>query len=135
MPKRYLYLLQRHKDGDVTIVMSVRGNNAYRKEQSLHDKFSCSRFTIGRRFPVNRWGQGVFKIGIATNMKSRLAAINNDILSGRTEWFLLTPAEVAFVLLWLRWYWMRPVVNVVVVVLLSLLFAACYVLENGIISL
>jgi hypothetical protein len=126
---RYLYLLQRHKAGDVKLVMAVKVYGAYRKEQSLHDKFSCSRFTISRRFPVNRWGQGVYKIGIATNVKSRVASINKDINSGKTEWFLLTPAEVGFVLAWMRWYKLRPYINALVGLLLALLFAGCYVAE------
>jgi hypothetical protein len=122
---RYLYLLQRHRDGTVSEVMSVKVLFAYRKEQRLHDMFSCSRFTWTARVIFGRWGQDHFKIGIATNMQSRLRSINKDpTKSGQTEWFAFTWLEVLFVLGWLCWYKVRPYANTIFIVSLLVLFLA-----------
>ena len=75
--------------------------------------------------------QDHFKIGIATNMKSRLKTINQDKSSGKTEWFALTWLEVVFVIGWMVWFKVRPYVMAFVIVTLSLAFAACYVIEKA----
>lgn len=131
MDRRYLYLLQRHPDGKVSLVLCVRVFFAYRKEQKLHNLFSCSRFTLSRRVRFRAWGQDHYKIGIASNVKSRLASINKDLESGKTEWFALTWLEVLFVAGWLLWYKARPYVNAVVIFATVATFVAAYVIEKA----
>lgn len=121
---RYLYLLQRHPDGSVVEVFSVKVFWAYRKEQRLHSMFSCSRFTWTSKIKYGRWAQDHFKVGIATNMESRLRSINKDTSSGKTEWFAFTWLEVLFVMGWMCWFKIRPYVNVTIILFLSIVFAA-----------
>jgi hypothetical protein len=106
--RRYVYIMKRTGKTRARLADCRRVMNARKVERRLHKIFASSRFVMRKRKRMPWFGYHI-KIGIATNPKERNADVDGNLYgSGKTEWFHLSAADLAYCHLLLFWFQLRP---------------------------